>query len=62
MIKFSFFDQAASFDLNFLARPNRFFQNIFTGSLVYHVDAKNRSLFIWQLDLSYPVLAGRGVQ
>ena len=33
--------QAASFDLNFLARPNRFLQNIFMGSFVYHVDTKN---------------------
>ena len=47
LTEFSFFDQAASFDLNFLARPNRFFQNIITGSLVYHVDAKNQIVFIW---------------
>ena len=39
--EFSFLDQAASFDLNFLARPNRFFQKKFTGSLSYHVDAIN---------------------
>ena len=61
LTKFSFFDQAASFDLNFLARPHRFFQNCFTGSLVYHVDAENHILFIWYLNLSYPTLADRGV-
>ena len=39
--EFSFFGQAASFDLNFLVRPNRFFQNIFMASLVYQVYATN---------------------
>ena len=62
LTEFSFFDQAASFDLNFLPRPHRFFQNIFAGSLVHHVDAKNHSLLIRQLDLRYPVLPGRGVE
>ena len=62
LTEFSFFDQAVSFAINFLMRPNRFFQNIFMGSLVHHVAAKKCNHQIWEFFLSYSAFAGDSVE
>ena len=60
LTKFSLYDHAASFDLNFLESLHRLFKILSLSHCICHVDAKNHSHFWWQFFLSYPVLVGRG--